>query len=335
VRGPRTRSGARLAGATAALVFACVSAAAAASPPTDTLRREVGVLEARTHSALLDLYALDSRLDAARARLASLQSQAARLRAQEVLLRQQLAATRRTLAVSQGALGQNLRRLYKQGGVSTLAVVLGARSLDDAMTQLDDIGRVADELRRVSAATATAKARLLRVRRLLATRRTRVDAAVGDARRTAVSLDVARAERLGFIARLRSEEQLKTTQIRTLEASAARVVRTSSELQAAATGSAPDLPAPATAPATGTLTVSATGYSLSGATSTGMPAGWGVVAVDPSVIALGTRVTIPGYGDAVAADVGNAVRGDAIDLWFPTPADAQAWGRRTVTITLH
>jgi 3D (Asp-Asp-Asp) domain-containing protein len=60
-----------------------------------------------------------------------------------------------------------------------------------------------------------------------------------------------------------------------------------------------------------------------------------VVAVDPAVIALGTRLTIPGYGEGVAADTGTAVQGNTIDLWFPTLSDAMAWGRRTVTITLH
>jgi 3D (Asp-Asp-Asp) domain-containing protein len=44
---------------------------------------------------------------------------------------------------------------------------------------------------------------------------------------------------------------------------------------------------------------------------------------------------IPGYGEGVAADTGSAVQGMTIDQWFPTLADALAWGRRTVTITLH
>jgi 3D (Asp-Asp-Asp) domain-containing protein len=83
------------------------------------------------------------------------------------------------------------------------------------------------------------------------------------------------------------------------------------------------------------MTVVATGYSLPGTTATGMPVGWGVVAVDPAVIPLGTRMTIPGYGEGVAADTGSAVKGATIDLWFPTTAQALAWGRRTVTITLH
>jgi 3D (Asp-Asp-Asp) domain-containing protein len=46
-------------------------------------------------------------------------------------------------------------------------------------------------------------------------------------------------------------------------------------------------------------------------------------------------MTIPGYGEGVAADVGSGIRGATIDLWFPTLAQAYAWGRRTVTITLH
>jgi 3D (Asp-Asp-Asp) domain-containing protein len=83
------------------------------------------------------------------------------------------------------------------------------------------------------------------------------------------------------------------------------------------------------------MTVVATGYSLHGHTATGAPVGWGVVAVDPSVIPLGTRMTIPGYGSGVAADTGGAIVGNRIDLWFPTVAQAQAWGRQTVTITLH
>jgi len=62
--------------------------------------------------------------------------------------------------------------------------------------------------------------------------------------------------------------------------------------------------------------------------------GLGVVAVDPSVIPLGTRMRIPGYGNGVAADVGGGIKGAVIDLWMP-PAQCVAWGRRTVTITVY
>ena len=84
-----------------------------------------------------------------------------------------------------------------------------------------------------------------------------------------------------------------------------------------------------------TLVVDAVAYHLPGNTASGIPVGVGVIAVDPSVIPLGTRVFVPGYGPAVAADVGSAVKGNIIDLWMPSTAKALAWGRRTVTITIY
>jgi 3D (Asp-Asp-Asp) domain-containing protein len=53
------------------------------------------------------------------------------------------------------------------------------------------------------------------------------------------------------------------------------------------------------------------------------------------VIPLGTHLTIPGYGEAIAADTGSAIVGDRIDLWFPSCAQASGWGSRSVTIALR
>jgi 3D (Asp-Asp-Asp) domain-containing protein len=82
------------------------------------------------------------------------------------------------------------------------------------------------------------------------------------------------------------------------------------------------------------LSVDAVAYHLAGRTALGVPCAKGVVAVDPRTIPLGTRLYVPGYGLAVAADVGTAVKGRIIDLWMPTDAAARKWGRRTVLITV-
>jgi 3D (Asp-Asp-Asp) domain-containing protein len=226
--------------------------------------------------------------------------------------------------VSQQALGVDLRTLYKRGDVSTLSVVLGARSLDDAVSELDVLSRAADESRQIIGATSTARARIVRLRRSLAVRKAQLADATAAARSEETALQAAREQRLAFISHLRLEAQ----QLADLQATANRIEHRSSELQAAATAEPVSLDGRA-------LTVSATGYSLVGRTATGMPVGWGVVAVDPGLIPLGTRLTIPGYGEAVAADTGSGVRGGSIDLWFPTLEQARAWGRRTVTIALH
>lgn len=59
-----------------------------------------------------------------------------------------------------------------------------------------------------------------------------------------------------------------------------------------------------------------------------------VIAVDPSVIPLGTRVHVEGYGEAVAGDTGGAIQGNKVDLHFPTKEEAIQFGRQTVTVTI-
>ncbi len=83
--------------------------------------------------------------------------------------------------------------------------------------------------------------------------------------------------------------------------------------------------------------VSATAYSAydpgnSRRTASGTPVRRGVIAVDPSFIALGTRVYIPGYGEAVAEDVGWGVRGNHIDVAFDSHEEAMAFGRQDLEI---
>ena len=83
------------------------------------------------------------------------------------------------------------------------------------------------------------------------------------------------------------------------------------------------------------IKVDAVAYSLPGKTALGVPVRRGVVAVDPKLIPLGTKLHVPGYGPGLAADVGHAIKGRIIDLWFPSTAKARQWGRRTVTITIY
>lgn len=77
------------------------------------------------------------------------------------------------------------------------------------------------------------------------------------------------------------------------------------------------------------VTMSATTYdpyhcggSGSGRTAAGLQGGYGVVAVDPKFVPLGTRLYIEGYGYAVAADTGGAIKGNRIDLGIDSKHDA-------------
>ena len=59
-----------------------------------------------------------------------------------------------------------------------------------------------------------------------------------------------------------------------------------------------------------------------------------VIAVDPRVIPLGSRVEVSGYGTAIAGDTGGAIKGNKIDVHFSSVAQCLQWGRRTVTVKI-
>jgi 3D (Asp-Asp-Asp) domain-containing protein len=307
------------------------------------LRAHDVALAAKSRAAVLDLYSLDQRLAGTQSRLTTLQTQTLSLRAQRASLTHQLRIAKRGAHLAQTRLAARLRILYEQGNVEPLEIVFGAKTIDEAMTSLDSLSRMTSQGEDVIRELKRARANLGLASRELAVREAALAIAAQQARTTANALAATRAARSSYISSLAAARAMTQRQISTViaQANAARLrseqLARAAEARSAASSATPPTSFASTAPSTGgrAISVSATGYALPGRTSTGLPVGFGVVAVDPSVIPLGTHLTIPGYGEAVAADTGGSVVGSTVDLWFPTVAQANAWGRRVVTITLH
>lgn len=92
------------------------------------------------------------------------------------------------------------------------------------------------------------------------------------------------------------------------------------------------------------ITMVATGYTAAaeenwpyaGAPSyIGLPLARGIVAVDPDVIPMGSKLYIEGYGEAIAADQGGAIQGNRIDLFFDSKQEAFDWGMRSIKVTIY
>ncbi len=336
---------ARLLGFSVAAFLVVVLPAAGQSNPIDsaaTLRLQNVQLAAKSRSALLDLYSLDSQLAAARSRLASVHKEMSALRNERAMLSRELRVARAGEQISERQLASRLRQLYDQGDVSALEVVFGATSITDAMTQLDNVHRVASLNDMVLAQLHSAQSRLVVTARQLAARNADLDAALRRATANEASLSRARSARASYVASLTSHQDLNSEQISRLESQARVAQANSQRLTASIPGAAVARPVtPGSQREADALSgrrmlkVSITGYALPGRTATGIPVGWGVAAVDPRVIPLGSHIWVPGYGEAVAADVGGGVVGAEVDLWFPTVGQARTWGLRTLTIALH
>lgn len=95
-------------------------------------------------------------------------------------------------------------------------------------------------------------------------------------------------------------------------------------------------PAPAEPPAQKAQTFEATAYTIEGETAAGTQTRRGVVAADPKVLAIGTRIRVQGAGDLSGEyrveDTGRAVNGREIDIYVPTAAEAKRFGRRQVQV---
>jgi len=330
---------------TGLLLLACVPVALAADAGdlrvhAAGLSADSGSLEVRAASAALELYSLGAQLDRTRTELAGIAADREALAREQASARTQLVVAKQAVRASQTQLGQLVRALYQQPGSDPLAVVLGAASLDEALTALDGINRAAGRSNRIVEQARAARLRLESLTTRLAEQARQLDRLAAAAEEKASTLSAATARRRSYVDGLRRQQGLNAARIALIEAQARAAEARSVEIVSAVPAAPALAPVEAAsafpaAPGPGALTVTVTGYSIRGRTASGIPTAPGVVAVDPAVIPLGTRLTIPGYGDGIAADTGGAVQGNTIDVWFPTHAQALAWGRRTVTVTLR
>jgi len=317
------------------------------------LRATRAALGTQERAALLQLFSLRTGVDRARGRLTTVRQRLAGARHDRDTARRQLRAARRTLAVADARLAAQLRAIYMYDRPDVVSVLFGATSLDDVLSGLDSVNRTAASTHSLIVQTRRARARVGRRLHSL----TRLTARLSRLQEAATAAGAAiagrEAEQAAYIAGLHTRQRLTAQQIAHLEhrVRAAEAASTMVTVQAHAAKSllAPPVTQPAPPPPTATtvtpprpasgsgkrLTVVATAYSTHGGTASGLPTGPGVVAVDPTVIPLGTRMDITGYGPGIAADTGTAIKGLRIDLWFPTLKQALNWGKRTVTITLR
>jgi 3D (Asp-Asp-Asp) domain-containing protein/predicted nucleic acid-binding Zn-ribbon protein len=306
---------------------------AALRSEAERLREQNDSLAARSRAALLDLYSLERRLARAEARVAALHARRAALEREEASAQRRLRIARADLAEAERHLGLRLSELYMRGEVDPIAVLLAAESLDDALSAFDGLTRLANQDASILGQLRDARRALRDAIAAMAERQAALNGVLAQAEQEQAALAAARSEQAGYIASLAGRRALNAEQVARLSAQAERA--SESTPPAPAPEPEPESQPPGPRPPGGSpMTVDVVAYCGGVGTASGLPLGWGTVAVDTDVFPFGTKMYIPGYGDGIAADRGTAIIGRIIDIWFPTCAQARAWGRKTLTITV-
>jgi peptidoglycan DL-endopeptidase CwlO len=299
------------------------------------LRRENAELASGTRSGLVGLQLIEARLAQTRAELAAFRARAAVVRDRRRGVYRELTVARAGLLATRRALARRLQSLYEHGETDVLEVILGAGSLRDALDAVETLDLAARQDEELLLKARSETQRLAKLNGVLAGRERELEQLAAVRTAAAAALAQARAERIQTIAAMWSATASNGYRIAGLEERARTLASVQSAPAPVIVPGAPRIPPGPASSGVRTLTVVATAYALPGQTASGRPVGWGAVAVDPSVIPMGSRLSVPGYGLGVASDTGGAIQGAKIDLWFPSVAEARAWGARVVTITVY
>jgi peptidoglycan DL-endopeptidase CwlO len=323
-------------------------------------RAALGQLEAAESDALLELFAADAKAARARARADALRARARRQADRVADARREVTVGRANLRTAQSTLSDRLAAAFRADDVDPFVILLSASSLSDALDSIAIVNRVSArdatliENVQHGLATSTKAERALTAEQ---GRLTEASAAAGAQRAQAES---ARAAKATLVAGLRSSKQIAARRLTQLEEAAAAAREKAAEIDDDAadepagdtggsagggdttpadtgggdTGGDPAPPPSGPVGSGDTLTVVSTAYAIHGTTATGLRTRRGICATDPRVIPLGTQFNVPGYGRCVAADTGSDIKGNRIDVWLPTRAEALQWGFKTVTVSI-
>ncbi len=267
-----------LASCAAALVGIALPASVTGAPGGSraaSLRAQRAQLEQRPHDALFELYSIETRLERARTQVAALDRQKLQLTRKSAALRHSLRLARNTIAATQKNLGDHVRALYESGDINDpIAIILGAESIDDAVTRLEGLEQIVNQQKTVLRQATEARSKLLRLKANLERQQASLDRLRAQASASAASLEAARSAKASAIHRLSSEKTLTGRQLSRLSTQAEHAATTSVKVESESAPAGAAASEPASGSSSGgerTLTVSSTCYCLTGNTASGLP----------------------------------------------------------------
>lgn len=357
---PRIRWVVAAVGLSLATLLTPVGSAIAASTTTTQIARPATTPSARVDQAarehdqaVFDLLVLDRKLTTTEHRLGEAESQRERLAARLATAVADRDRAQRDLTATRAHLTSRLRAIYIKGDLGWLDYLAGSADFRQLVNRAALLSRVVIAEARLAQEIDRARTGAVRAETSLRQATAAQASLVSEARTLRGHLQQTRTAQAQLAARLGERLASAQADARSAQGRMEAINRQAgggSFAEAGATTGSPGSSSVSggasagahagttirpTAPRTGRqLTVRANAYALPGTTATGVSVRYGIIAVDPQVIPLGTLLYVPGYGEGIAADTGGAIKGNRIDVWLPSEAQAREWGVKTITITI-
>ena len=324
--------------------------------------RDAQALAQAHDRAVVDLLLIEKRLTTTERDLAAARAEGARIDAQLAQTSSDAERAASDLRTAQHRFDSRVRQSYMGGHYEWLDALVGSANLTQLLSRVDFVNRLLGQSARLvdnvqsakeQAATTQTKleaekktqtATIAKLRSLKAELTSARDAQAAQAkslgaelaavqaaaREAQARMDALNAQTSAGVASARGDVTTRTTGKTTTPTTAKKNGGGSSG--GSTSGSKSDN---GPRPGGRQLRVKMTAYCDRGYTASGVRTGPGIIAVDPRVIKLGTRVYVPGYGEALAADTGGAVKGNFIDIWLSDYQTALDFGIQYRTITVY
>ncbi|HZK49713.1 MAG TPA: 3D domain-containing protein [Thermoleophilia bacterium] len=336
-----------LIGAAVLFAFATIALLLSAVPATRAAAAGNVEAAARAHEeAVVQLLIIERRVADAEAALVEADDRLQQSEAAVTEWTRSAESAAADLAEAKRRYAEHMVEAYKTGGAGWLELLFGSDNLSEFIGRTLLIGRIltqdaalADKVEETRAHAQETASRADSAAREQATQ-------VSGLRATRDTLEKAKREQTALVDSLGDRLEAARAAAQAAAAKMAEVNETVRNDGGSGTtttttdppGGGTDPPVGGTDPPSGQgrqLTVKSYAYALRGTTATGVPVARGVIAVDPRVIPLGTRLFVPGYGEGIAADTGGDIKGNTIDVWMSSLQAATDWGTKIITITVY
>lgn len=280
---------------------------------------------------LSDFVALESQLQKNRQELGTLQKKLATTRCELHKIQVSFRDKQEDLKQKKSILRTRVTHIYTESRFIDFDFFLSCKDIATLLSRIDYLNMIAKQDVTLVQKVTSEKEHLEQVEGRMEQEKRSLLTLESNCRAKEAELDKKKDEKAELLNEARAQQSETEESLKDLRNQAVQIGTEMNKLQPPSRGTA-----------RGSLRMLATGYcpcsnccgSHTGRTATGLPAGKGVVAVDPKVIPLGTKLYISEYGEAIAGDIGGNIVGNRIDLGFDAHSQTSTWGKRWVVVDI-